>query len=219
MKTKKFVPLSILFLGIMALLLGACREDDESPSTPPPPPPPYGTGALSFTESDSSRFSANGLYVPSTEVAANANATGAGGFLYDLVFGGKRLKGEIMSYRHALSGSVLEDRVFLVELYDSSSAFETGSYDLVRPDTTALGKFAVATYIFYSNPTGLYYVYQSRRGSVTISTADLSTNHLTGFFSGTLRSLDDTTNFVQIVHGEFDVSLGSEYFIYKPGIR
>ena len=215
MKTRTFGTLSILILGVMALLLAGCREDEDSPPAPAPTPP-YGTGSLSFTAGDSSRFSTNGPYLPSMEIVMETNGSGAGGFLQELVIGGKRLKAEVMSYRHSLSGGVLDDRVFFFDLYDSAGAPLMGSYDLVRPDSTATGKFAVATYLFYSNADGLYHVYQSRSGSVTISTIDVSTNHFTGLFSGTLRHVppDDTTT-IQIVYGEFDVKLASEYFIYK----
>jgi len=114
----------------------------------------------------------------------------------------------------------LDDRVFFFEIYDSVGVPLAGNYNLVRPDTAAVGKFAVATYLFYLNSDGQYHVYQSKSGSVTISSFDASTNHLTGVFSGLLRGVPPDTAFtIQIVHGAFDVWLGSEYFIYKPGTR
>jgi hypothetical protein len=221
MRRGTFAACSIIILGVVALLLAACRKNEDSPATPPPDvTPPYGKGSLSFTASDSGKFSVNGPYKPSTQTASDSAGSGAGGFLEDMVVGGKRLKGELMSYKHSLAGGMLDDRVFLVELYDSVGVIAAGDYNLVRPDTTAAGKFAVATYIYYSNLSGLYYVYQSKIGTVTISSVDASTNHLTGSFSGTLRGIPpDTANVVQIVHGEFDVKLGSAYFVYKQAIR
>jgi len=216
MKTRRFETILILILGVTTLLLSGCREDEDTQPTPPPTPL-YGTGSMSFTASGSGTFSANGHYLPSTEIVMETNGTGAGGFLQEMVIGGNRLKAEVMAYSHSLNGGLLDDRVFFFDLYEDSSGTPlTGSYDLVRPDTAATGKYAVATYVYFSNGDGLYHVYQSRSGSVTVSSIDPSTNHITGSFSGFL--IEDTT-YIQIVNGTFDVILTGEYFIYKPGIR
>ncbi len=202
--------MKLTLLAAAVTMISGCHKTDN-PVDVQPRESGYGSGAISFVETDSTRLGFSGNYKPSASFSSDTAGQGAGGFIHDTTRSGKPLRGMTAGYYHTMRNGLLDERLLDISLYAPGS-LGPGSFAILRSDSAGAGLYASVTFLSYSDSLGEYFVYQGFSGSVTVESAD---TRLKGTFSGVFRGLPpDTTRFVHVAYGSFDVEPVHYYFDY-----
>ena len=216
-----------LLLGMIVYLVlrsGGCTKDEEMTTAPTDTggvKSTYGTGTMSFDASASGdgHFSATGPYRPSAQFASDTLSQGAGGFIDDTTFQGRRIHGMCVGYIHALMHDTLNERIMIIAFHNDSGGIKTGDYPFSRLNTTSVTNSAYI-YFFLSDPTSFHDIYYPKSGTCTIASFNPATRHAVGIFSGILYGPSpggfhpDTSEQIEITNGQFDVTCVDRYFAY-----
>src|SRR5437867_8898639 len=109
-----------LFCLILVLVSVSCQKKSNPVAPPPDNGNKYGSGSISFVQTDSTRFSVTGQYKPSSMFGSDTGGQGAGGFVYDTLKAGKPLEARFAGYYHTMRNGLLNERLLVCQLENSS---------------------------------------------------------------------------------------------------
>jgi hypothetical protein len=192
-----------------------CKKDGV-PVEPPPDTSAavdvYGSGSLEFdADSAGGHFSTDGKYKPSSQFGSDSSSQGAGGFLADTTVFFNNVSAAFTAYTHELASSVLEERLIVLAVHDTTGILRIGVYPFSRMNTPSTRQ-AAYLYFFFSDSLNFYKIFIPKNGNLFITSFDPSKKTAAGTFSGFLFGQGDTLTGTHIVNGRFSLQLAAHYF-------
>ena len=127
-----------LFYLILIVVFASCQKKSNPVAPLLDTGNKYGSGSISFVQTDSTRFSVTGQYKPSSMFGSDTGGQGAGGFVYDTLKAGKPLEARFAGYYHTMRNGLLNERLIVCQLENSTGPLTTGTYNFVRSDSAGL---------------------------------------------------------------------------------
>ncbi len=212
----------VVLLIMIALLPDGCKNSDDAASPQPVSPcdaadtTSYGVGSCSFiTPGAGDTFSVSGKYLTSSEFSGIQAGSGAGGFVFDTMMGGKRISAEFVAFRHRTTHIGIDEQLIVLNLTDSSKIPTAGDYAIVPSGASGGPRSVSGLYLYYVDSLGVFSLYEFANGVLSITSLDTCSKHVIGTFAGTLRGMPpDTMTTTPLSDGKFDLQYVPRVFAY-----